>query len=62
MEEFASSVEDEALRNELLSAIHGRGAFQYFKYLIHRRGAGFQPATTAFEPACLSAPDDMSAG
>jgi len=38
MEEFASSVEDEALRDELLSAIHGRGAFRYFKDLIHRRG------------------------
>ncbi len=38
MEEFASSVEDEALRDELLSAIHGRGAFRYFKDVIHRRG------------------------
>src|SRR5262249_31842212 len=38
MEEFASSVEDEVLRDELLSAIHGRGAFRYFKDLIHRRG------------------------
>jgi hypothetical protein len=38
MEDFASSAEDESLREELLSALHGRGAFRYFKDVIHRRG------------------------
>ena len=38
MADFASSVENDSLRDELLSAIHGRGAFRYFKDVLHRRG------------------------
>jgi hypothetical protein len=38
MEDFANSVRKESVREELLSAIRGRGAFWYFKDVIHRRG------------------------
>jgi hypothetical protein len=39
MEDFALPVENDSLRDELLSAIHGRGAFRYFKDVMHRRGS-----------------------
>ena len=38
MENFCFSTEDEGLRDELLSAIGGRGAFRCFKDTIQRRG------------------------
>lgn len=38
MENFCSSVTDPELRNELLTRIHGRGAFRLFKDAIHQRG------------------------
>jgi hypothetical protein len=38
MEEFSLSVEQESVRDELLRAIHGKGAFRYFKDVIHRLG------------------------
>jgi Uncharacterised protein family (UPF0158) len=38
MEEFCWSVEDPSLREELLNAIRGRGAFRYFKDTIRRHG------------------------
>ena len=36
MEGFCLSLEDEARRNELLEAIHGRGAFRFFKQTVRR--------------------------
>jgi len=38
MEDFTSSVDDEAMRDELQAAIHGRGAFRYFKDTVRRLG------------------------
>jgi len=38
MERFCSSVEDPDQREQLLNAIHGSGAFRYFKDTIHRLG------------------------
>jgi hypothetical protein len=38
MEDFCHSVEDQKIRNELLNAIRGRGAFRYFKDTIYRYG------------------------
>jgi hypothetical protein len=38
MERFCSSVEDDTLREDLLDAIHGSGAFGRFKNMIHRHG------------------------
>ena len=38
MEEFAHSVDDEAASDELLTALHGRGAFRYFKDTVRRLG------------------------
>ena len=38
MEEFSLSIEDPQLRDELLNAIRGPGAFRYFKDTIHRHG------------------------
>lgn len=38
MEDFAQSIEDEAASEELHTALHGRGAFRYFKDTIHRLG------------------------
>ena len=37
MERFCESIEKPALRDELLEAIRGRGAFERFKYAIHTR-------------------------
>ena len=38
MQDFASSREDEELSERLLQAIHGRGAFRYFKDLVYEAG------------------------
>ena len=38
MRDFALSVEDIRKREQLLNAIHGRGAFRYFKDCVHRMG------------------------
>ena len=38
MEQFADSIENEDLRRDLLDAIHGRGAFRYFRDTIDRYG------------------------
>jgi hypothetical protein len=38
MQEFALSVASDAVRNDLLDAIHGGGAFRNFKAAIRRRG------------------------
>ncbi|MDO9557324.1 MAG: UPF0158 family protein [Coriobacteriia bacterium] len=37
MDDFARSIDDPELQDELLGAIRGRGAFRYFKDTIHRR-------------------------
>ena len=42
MEEFSLSIEVSRLREELLNAIRGRGAFRYFKDTIHRHGISEQ--------------------
>ncbi len=38
MDGFAHSIEDADARDELLTAIRGRGAFRSFKDAVHRRG------------------------
>jgi hypothetical protein len=38
MERFAQSVADEEACDELLTALHGRGAFRYFKDTVRRLG------------------------
>lgn len=38
MEDFCHSVEDEEMSNRLLGAIKGKGAFRYFKDMIHEHG------------------------
>jgi hypothetical protein len=38
MERFCASRDDEGLRDRLLDAIAGRGAFRRFKDLVHRQG------------------------
>lgn len=38
MDAFARSIDDAELRDELLIAIRGRGAFRSFKDAVHRRG------------------------
>ena len=38
MEQFAYSVADEEASDELLAALHGRGAFRYFKDTVRRLG------------------------
>ena len=37
MQEFALQVESDSAREELLSAIRGKGAFRYFKDTLRRR-------------------------
>jgi hypothetical protein len=36
MKRFCYTIKDETLREELLNAIHGRGAFRMFKNVIYR--------------------------
>jgi uncharacterized protein (DUF608 family) len=38
MQDFAESVTDEKLSGDLLNAIHGKGAFRYFKDVLDRYG------------------------
>ena len=38
MERFSQEVEDRAASDRLLNAIHGRGAFRYFKDTVHQLG------------------------
>jgi hypothetical protein len=38
MRDFCYSVEEDELRERLLNAIHGRGAFRYFKDLVFEHG------------------------
>jgi len=38
MERFSQEVEDRAVSDRLLNAIHGRGAFRYFKDTVHQLG------------------------
>jgi Uncharacterised protein family (UPF0158) len=38
MEQFAHSVADDAASDELLTALHGSGAFRYFKDTVRRLG------------------------
>jgi hypothetical protein len=38
MERFCLGVEDSEARDALLQAIRGRGAFRFFKAVIHERG------------------------
>jgi len=36
MKRFCDTIEDETLREELLNAIHGSGAFRMFKDVLYR--------------------------
>lgn len=38
MERFATALDDPVLRDEMLDALRGRGAFRYFKDTVHRFG------------------------
>jgi hypothetical protein len=38
MEEFIRSIDDNEASNQLWHAIKGRGAFRYFKDILHRLG------------------------
>ena len=52
MNDFACSIDDLDVRDELLRAIRGRGAFRYFKDSIHRLGIQqdwYDFRTAAFE-------------
>jgi len=52
MNDFACSIDDLDVRDELLLAIRGRGAFRYFKDSIHRLGIQqdwYDFRTAAFE-------------
>ncbi len=51
MERFSRGVEDEALRDALLRALHGRGAFRCFKDVVHERGSA--PTWYAFREGAL---------
>lgn len=42
MKQFCVSVEDEEISQSLLNAIHGSGAFRYFKDNVHRFGIADQ--------------------
>ncbi len=51
MEEFSHSVKSETIREDLLYAIHGAGAFRHFKDKIHRHG--IEKAWYAFRTEAL---------
>ena len=53
MRDFSDAVDDERLRNELLDAIHGKGAFRHFKDTIRSRG--IEDAWHRFRDAALAA-------
>ena len=38
MKDFSQSIDDDDAREQLLRAIHGTGAFRYFKDLVFRYG------------------------
>jgi hypothetical protein len=57
MQDFAHSVESESIREDLLHAIHGAGAFRYFKDTLRRHGiesAWFAFRTEALRHIALS--------
>lgn len=51
MEEFSASVESGRIRDDLLDAIHGRGAFRFFKQTLRRYK--IEPAWFAFRTGAL---------
>jgi hypothetical protein len=51
MQDFALSVESADIREELLDALHGAGAFRCFKDTVRQRG--IQPAWHAFRTEAL---------
>lgn len=51
MEEFSRSLESENIREDLLHAIHGGGAFRNFKYNVRRHG--IEKAWYAFRAEAL---------
>jgi hypothetical protein len=52
MEEFSLSIGDSQVREELLNAIRGSGAFRYFRDAIHRHG--IQDSWYAFKKAAIA--------
>ena len=51
MQDFSLSVADDGIREDLLRAIHGAGAFRYFKDTVRRRG--IEPDWYAFRDEAL---------
>jgi hypothetical protein len=51
MEDFSHSVKSDKIRQDLLHAIHGAGAFRNFKYIVRRDG--IEPAWFAFRSDAL---------
>ena len=51
MQDFSLSVESERIREDLLHAIHGAGAFRNFKYILRRNG--IEQAWFAFRKEAL---------
>jgi len=51
MKRFCLSIEDDMLRDDLLDAIQGSGAFRRFKNMIYRRG--IQDAWYSYRRAAL---------
>jgi hypothetical protein len=52
LRDFAHSLTSEPVRNELLNALHGAGAFRHFKSSVRRQGlesAWFAFRTAAFQ-------------
>jgi hypothetical protein len=52
MREFSDSVDSDRIREDLLNAIHGAGAFRYFKDTLRRRR--MEPAWFAFRTEALA--------
>ena len=52
MRDFGESVTSDRIREELLNAIHGAGAFRYFKDTLRRRR--MESAWFAFRTAALT--------
>jgi hypothetical protein len=51
MQDFSRSVESEMIRQDLLNAIHGSGAFRHFKLALRRHG--IEPAWFTFRTETL---------
>ena len=51
MRDFSDSVESERVREDLLNALHGAGAFRHFKYALRRHQ--IEPAWFAFRSEAL---------